>query len=98
MFTVGVEEEFLLYDPCGTVAPVATDVVCLSGAGPQIKPQFMAYQLETSTGPCRGLPELRSELNRLRRLARRSAEQLGVRLLSAGLPPYRSGAGHRVRP
>src|SRR3982750_2027452 len=98
MFTVGVQEEFLLYDPNGTVAQVATDVVCLSGAGRQVGPQFMAYQLRTSTRHCRGLPELRSELNRLRRLVRNSAEQLGVRLVSVGLPPYRTGAGQRGRP
>src|SRR5436190_7819202 len=98
MFTVGVEEEFLLFDPAGTVAPVATDVVCLSGAGPQLKPEFMEYQLETSTRPCGTLGELRAELVRLRWLARRGAEQLGVRLLSVGLPPYRAGASLRVRP
>jgi len=98
MFTMGVEEEFLLFDPVGSVAPVATDVVCLSGAGGQVKPEFMAYQLETSTRPCRTLDELRSQLTRLRLIARDSAEQLGVRLLSVGLPPYRAGAGQRVRP
>jgi glutamate---cysteine ligase / carboxylate-amine ligase len=98
MFPVGVEEEFLLFDPAGTVAPVASDVVCLSGAGQQIKPEFMAYQLETSTRPVRRLDQLRSQLIRLRRLAGSSAEQLGVRLLSVGLPPFRAGPSLRVRP
>jgi carboxylate-amine ligase len=98
MFALGVEEEFLLFNPAGTVAPVATDVVCLSGAGEQIKQEFMAYQVETSTRPVRRLDELRQELHGLRQRARRSAEHLGVRLLSVGLPPYRAGPALRVRP
>ena len=68
MFTVGVEEEFLLFDPGGQVAPVAAEVV-RRGEG-RVEPRFMAYQVGTSTRPCARLAELRAALVRQRTLAR----------------------------
>jgi len=91
MLTMGVEEEFLLLEPNGTVAPVAAEVVGLAGAGDRVVPEYMAYQVETVTHPCTHLDELRSDLVRLRVLAARSAEQAGVRLVAAGTPPLGAG-------
>jgi len=95
MFTVGVEEEFLLFDPGGQVAPVAAEVV-RRGEG-RVEPRFMAYQVGTSTRPCARLAELRAELVRQRTVAREAAEQAGARLVSVGLPPFRTGPARQVR-
>ena len=93
---MGVEEEFLLLKPNGVVAPVAADVARLAGAGDQIVPEYMAYQVETVTRACTGLDELRSELVRLRLLAARGAEQAGVRLVASGTPPLGIGPVRRL--
>ncbi len=91
MLTMGVEEEFLLLRPSGALAPVAADVLRLTGVDSPLTPEFMAFQLESATRVCTGLDELRSDLVRLRLLAARGAEKAGARLVSAGLPPFRAG-------
>ncbi len=91
MLTMGVEEEFLLLRPSGALAPVAADVLRLTGVDSPLTPEFMAFQLESATRVCTGLDELRSDLVRLRLLAARGAERAGARLVSAGLPPFRAG-------
>jgi len=88
---MGVEEEFLLLRPSGALAPVAADVLRLTGVDSPLTPEFMAFQLESATRVCTGLDELRSDLVRLRLLAARGAEKAGARLVSAGLPPFRAG-------
>jgi carboxylate-amine ligase len=90
MLSVGVEEEFLLLEPDGAVAPAAARVVRAAEVG-GIVPEFMAYQVETVTGVCTTLGELRSDLERLRLLAARAAGQSGVRLVAAGAPPLAKG-------
>jgi carboxylate-amine ligase len=49
VLTVGVEEEFLLLEPNGAVAPAAEEVLRAAGGGPHLTPEFMAYQLESAT-------------------------------------------------
>jgi carboxylate-amine ligase len=88
---MGVEEEFLLLDPDGAVAPAAPDVMRRVGADDRIKPEYMAYQLETATSVCTGLDELRRELTRLRLVAAQAAEEAGVHLVASGAPPFRAG-------
>jgi carboxylate-amine ligase len=92
VLTVGVEEEFLLLEPSGAVAPAATDVLRDVPPDGPLKPELMAYQLETATRPCIRLSDLRAQLVGLRRLAADAAERSGLRLVAAGTPPYRSGA------
>lgn len=91
MLTMGVEEEFLLLGPDGAVAPSAPYVCRLARTEDQIRPEFLAYQLETSTAVCTGLDELRRELVRLRTLAGDAAHRAGVNLVSVGAPPYAAG-------
>jgi glutamate---cysteine ligase / carboxylate-amine ligase len=91
MFTVGVEEEFLLLEPDGAVAPVAAEVARSAGAGSGIVPEFMAYQVETVTGVCTELDELYTDLVELRLRAAHAAERLGVRLVASGTPPLADG-------
>ncbi|MFC4068745.1 carboxylate-amine ligase [Actinoplanes subglobosus] len=88
---MGVEEEFLLLDPDGAVAPAAPDVMRRIGHDDRIKPEYMAYQLETATSVCTGLDELRQELTRLRLTAAEAAENAGVYLVASGAPPFRAG-------
>ena len=91
MLTIGVEEEFLLLESDGAVAPAAGDVARIAGADDQIKPEYMAYQVETVTGVCTRLDQLRTEVAQLRLLAARSAEHAGVRLLATGAAPFAAG-------
>lgn len=86
MLTIGVEEEFLLLADDGSVSPTASRVVRLAGLE-QIKPEFMAYQVETATAVCTRLDELRRELVRLRLIAADAAERCGARLVATGVVP-----------
>ncbi|MDI6105229.1 YbdK family carboxylate-amine ligase [Actinoplanes sp. NEAU-A12] len=88
---MGVEEEFLLLDPDGAVAPEASAVVRHTGGDDRIKPEYMAYQVETATSVCTGLDELRQELTGLRLIAARAADRAGVHLVASGSPPFRAG-------
>ncbi|WP_239170185.1 carboxylate-amine ligase [Actinoplanes xinjiangensis] len=88
---MGVEEEFLLLDPSGAVAPAAPDVMRRVGDDAGITPEYMAYQLETATAVCTGLDELRRELTRMRLTAAEAAEAAGVHLVASGAPPFRAG-------
>jgi glutamate---cysteine ligase / carboxylate-amine ligase len=96
VLTIGVEEEFLLLDPAGAVAPVGADVLAGADAGGQLKTEFMAYPIESASRVCAGLDELRAELVRLRLQAAHGAERAGARLVAAGLPPYQDGPLQRV--
>jgi len=98
VLSIGVEEEFLLVAPDGSVAPVAQEVARLAGMPDAVKPEFMAYQLETATGVCGTTEQLRGELTRLRQAAADSAGQLGASLLAIGMPPFRSAAIDQLSP
>jgi carboxylate-amine ligase len=91
VLTVGVEEEFFLLEPGGAVAPVAGETVRLAGDGQGVVPEYMPYQLETTTRVCTGLDELRSELMRLRLLAASAAARYGARLVATGAAPFATG-------
>jgi carboxylate-amine ligase len=91
MLTMGVEEEFLLLGPDGAVVPSAPFVARMSRAGDQIKPEFLAYQVETTTAVCTGLDELRRELIRLRLRAGDAARRAGANLVAVGVPPFAAG-------
>jgi carboxylate-amine ligase len=91
MLTMGVEEEFLLLGPDGAVVPSAPFVARQSRAGDQIKPEFLAYQVETSTAVCTRLDELRRELVLLRLRAGDAARRAGASLVAVGAPPFAAG-------
>jgi glutamate---cysteine ligase / carboxylate-amine ligase len=96
VLTVGVEEEFLLLEPGGKVAPVAAEVVRWAGADGQVKTELMAFQLETATRVCTGLDQLYTELAQLRLRAASAANRAGARLIPVGMPPYQAGPLDRV--
>jgi len=88
---MGVEEEFLPLADDGSVAPVASRVVRLAGLAERIKPEYMTYQVETTTTVCTRLDELRRDLVRLRLIAADAAEQAGARLVAVGAAPLAGG-------
>src|SRR5690349_10584765 len=89
MLTLGVEEEFFLLGPDGAVAPVAADVVRAGGGA--IVPEYMAYQVETASGVCTRLDELRADLWRRRAHAATMAARAGAWLISSGSVPFPNG-------
>src|SRR3954451_3416921 len=88
---MGVEEEFLLLDADGAVAPAAGEVLRLANADGRLSREYLAYQVETGTRVCTGLDRLRVELVELRRIAARGADRAGVRLVAAGATPFGTG-------
>jgi carboxylate-amine ligase len=100
VLTMGVEEEFVLLADDGSVAPVASRVARLAGLA-SIKPELVAYQLETTTSVCTRLDELRRDLVRLRLIAADAAERCGARLVASGSvplhgdPPFEPGESPR---
>jgi carboxylate-amine ligase len=89
--TVGVEEEFHLVDPDTLVLTPGTTVVAaaLAGdAGEHVHPEIVSTQLETSTGVCATLPELRTELSTTRAEAATAAARDGLALLAASTHPF----------
>ncbi|WP_159081480.1 carboxylate-amine ligase [Nocardioides sediminis] len=89
--TVGVEEEFLLVDPTGALAPVAPDVL-RRVADDRVKPELMRYQVETTSGVCTDLGDLERQLADLRHAVAEAAVGVGAHLVAAGAP-LRDGSG-----
>ncbi|RSM77586.1 carboxylate--amine ligase [Amycolatopsis sp. WAC 01375] len=87
-FTLGVEEEFVLLDPVdGAVTLRAPELLASLAPGPDVSGELMRFQIETATGVCRGLDEVRSELTRLRQTVATAAEADGCLMVAAGIPP-----------
>jgi carboxylate-amine ligase len=89
--TVGVEEEFLLLVPDGSLAPAAPDVLRVTrhSVGPEeVKPELMRFQVETVSGVCLDLERLQDELTRLRRVLEEAARSVGVRLVASAVSPF----------
>ncbi|OXM44005.1 carboxylate-amine ligase [Amycolatopsis alba] len=87
-FTLGVEEEFVLLDPMdGSVALRAPDLLENLAPGSDVTGELMRFQIETATGICRSLDEVRSDLTRLRQIVATAAEADGCLMVAAGVPP-----------
>ena len=87
--TVGVEEEFVLVDPAsGEVALEGPRVLGLLADEPAVMPEFLRFQIETATGVCRTLSEVRTDLIRLRRRLADAAGRVGCLLVASGVAPF----------
>ncbi|WP_433271436.1 carboxylate-amine ligase [Actinosynnema sp. CS-041913] len=85
--TVGVEEEFLLTDTTTRQTVHRSGDVIRSTSrrvGGGIVPEMSRTQVETVSGVCTSLSDLRSELLDLRRATARAAEAVGCRLVASG--------------
>ncbi|MGH9265487.1 MAG: carboxylate-amine ligase [Acidimicrobiales bacterium] len=89
-FTVGVEEEFCIVDAAtGSLRPVADEVLprAKERLGDQVEAELNQAQIETGTVVCTTLGEVRADLERLRRLLREAAGEVGCSVVSAGTHP-----------
>ncbi len=91
--TVGVEEEFHLVDPDSlamTPGPNASAAALAGGAGSFVHPEIATTQLETATGICTSLAEVRADLRAARAQAAAAADRDGLLLLPASTHPWGS--------
>ncbi|MFI7609378.1 glutamate--cysteine ligase [Micromonospora sp. NPDC049366] len=90
LFTIGVEEEFLLLHPeTGESLPVAAQVLAALPAPDreQSRKEFRHSMVEMVTPVCADLAELRAQLLTLRLAAGRAAREAGAQLVSVGATP-----------
>jgi YbdK family carboxylate-amine ligase len=91
--TLGVEEEFHLVDPETfglTPSPDVSEAALRHEVGSRLQAEISTTQLETATGICRTLAEVRDELVLARAEATEAAERAGVALLAASTHPFDS--------
>ena len=89
--TFGVEEEFHLVDPVTyalTPSPGLIFAALRGEVGERIHPEISMSQLETATGICTTLAEVRAELVATRAQASAAATGAGVALLVASTHPF----------
>ncbi|WP_103355861.1 glutamate--cysteine ligase [Amycolatopsis sp. CA-128772] len=92
--TIGVEEEFLLVSrrsllPAGEAAAVLAGVHPADLAGESCAArELWDTEVETSTGICSDLAQVRDQLARNRAALRRSARAQGLELVPVGHPPF----------
>jgi carboxylate-amine ligase len=92
--SVGVEEEFLLVDRCsGLPVPAAAEVLAAAAGGgpPVLKPELQRSQVESATGVCRTLAEVREQLAAGRERLAAAAAGRGLAVLPTGHPPRSAG-------
>ena len=91
--TLGVEEEFHLVAP-GTLeltpGPEASAAALAGEAGPLVHPEIATTQLETASGICTTLAEVRADLVAGRAQAAAAAARDGLVLLPASTHPWNS--------
>ncbi|QNG35480.1 hypothetical protein F1C76_01630 [Geodermatophilaceae bacterium NBWT11] len=91
--TLGVEEEFHLVDPAtGALAAssLVADAAVRGEAGPHVQPEISTTQLETATGVCTTLDQVRAELVQTRAEAVAAAQTDGLTVLAASTHPTAS--------
>jgi carboxylate-amine ligase len=91
--TLGVEEEFHLVDPSTfALAPSAAlaEAALRGEFGGRIHAEIATTQLETVTGICSTLSDVRAEITGARREAAVAAESAGVAILAASTHPFGS--------
>ena len=89
-YTLGIEEEFQLVDAVtGNLRSAIVPLMALAKdrLGDQVKAEFLQCTAETITGVCPSIAAGRAEAFHLRGTLSTLAQQLGLRLLSAGTHP-----------
>jgi carboxylate-amine ligase len=89
--TLGVEEEFHLVDPVTLAlapSPALAEAALRGEFGTRIHAEITTTQLETTTGVCRTLADVRAEITAARRQAVAAAESAGVAILPASTHPF----------
>ena len=99
--TVGVEEEFCIVDAAtGAVRPRVDEVLPRAQRvlGGQVEGELNRSQIETATRVCTTLDEVRAEVDRLRRLLRAAAAEVGCSVVSSGTHPTAGPGDSEVNP
>jgi YbdK family carboxylate-amine ligase len=99
--TFGVEEEFHLVDPATyrlTRSPALAAAVLAGESGPHLHAEITTTQLESATGICTSLSQLRAELVTTRAEAAGAAARAGVRILAASTHPFDSWQQQDITP
>jgi carboxylate-amine ligase len=85
--SVGVEEEFLLVDAStGVLVPLAGEVLGDARPGLDLQTEMTLYQVESATGVCRSMAEVREQLLAARLALAALAEARGARVVATGTP------------
>jgi len=100
-FTMGVEEEYQIIDPKtrelrGRAARILLDTQ--ETLGEAVQPEIYLSQIETATPVCQSLPEVRSELARLRQAVIAAAAKDGNAIAAAGTHPFSDWEAQQVTP
>ncbi|HEY6746744.1 MAG TPA: glutamate--cysteine ligase [Mycobacteriales bacterium] len=87
--TIGVEEEFHLVDPAQRVLADHAEQVLAASTDLELDlhAELQRSEVETATGVCTTLPELRDQLVERRRAAVAAASALGLAVVAAGTVP-----------
>jgi carboxylate-amine ligase len=99
VITLGVEEEYLLFDPAtGLPVAVAEEVLDVAGiddavAVAEVQHELLQVQIEAATPVCETLDEVGGHLLRLRHALGTAAERVGCRIGASGSAPF-SVDGH----
>lgn len=101
MFTIGIEEEFLLIDPDSReLTPQAQRI--LADADPdnenQVEAELQLSQLETGTTPRDELEEVRAEILRLRQELASAAQASGKLIGASGTHPFSDWRASQITP
>ena len=99
--TFGVEEEFHLVDPVTyrlTRSPALAQAVMRQESGPHLHAEITTTQVESATGVCTRLSQLRAELVTTRAEAAGAAARAGVRILAASTHPFDSWQQQDITP
>ncbi|MGY1642229.1 glutamate--cysteine ligase [Geodermatophilus sp. SYSU D00703] len=99
--TLGVEEEFHLVDPATlalTPAPEVAAAALAGTAGAHVHAEIATTQLETATGVCTTLAELRAALVTTRTEVAAAAARGGLAVLAASTHPFGSWRDQPITP
>lgn len=90
-FTLGIEEEFQIVDPGSRELVSRVSEILEEGRillGEQIKPELHQSQVETGTGICNNIQELRRDVTFLRRTIAELAAKNGLTIAAASTHPF----------
>jgi glutamate---cysteine ligase / carboxylate-amine ligase len=98
-YTIGIEEELMILD--AETLDLANMIEAMLESAPgevagEVKPELMESVLEIATDPCRNTAEAAVQLRELRAGVRRTAEEKGLAIGSAGTHPFALWEDQRI--
>jgi glutamate---cysteine ligase / carboxylate-amine ligase len=100
-FTIGVEEEYQIIDPATRELLSRAHLILATAqdsVGDSVQFEHYLSQIEIGTAIARSVPEVRSELTRLRREVIAAAERNGGRIAAAGTHPFSHWGAQEMTP